>query len=305
MAMTLARYAAEFPVASAGVAEVLSGTSLFLSQFRVKPIKGLIEKYGECSYQGGVSTRSINNPFPATAQSVVSPKEERVMIAGTQCKTDVRLANATDNKARGNEIARRTQVVSRYIDYQIIRGEGTTNQEKIVGFNDRLSGSQLINVTDIPSALGGMRLIAFEALIDSVEDQGAGRIVVMNRKCFRTFKRSLTAGATGSTIAEISSEHFSYEGVKVLVAGKDHDGNELLPFNEDNGDGATTSSAYCFAPGTDVDETGVQLLMATNSIEVIPEGIRDSQYIDALEVAVGLAIYHPKAAARIKGLDAN
>jgi hypothetical protein len=139
-------------------------------------------------------------------------------------------------------------------------------------------------------------------MIDAVEDQGAGRFVYTNRKLFRKFKSVLVAAASAVSLSEIGSNVFKYEDVEIIVGGKNENGKDLLDFTEAKGTDPKTASMYCFAPGTSEDFTGVQVLMASNSIEVIQEGIRDSQHVDTIEVAFGVAKYHPRAAARLQGV---
>jgi len=171
-----------------------------------------------------------------------------------------------------------------------------------VGLQAALTGEQvIINVTN--GAV--LDLDKFDALLDAVEDQGAGRFVVMNRRTARQLKWELVTDAGGAAFADLTGVVGEYEGVKLVVAGKDHNGDELLPFTETCGTSDLTCSAYCFAPGPDGEEkSGFKILMASNGIQLIPEGIRDSQYVDTVEVAFGRASYHPRCVARLKGITA-
>jgi hypothetical protein len=287
--------------AAPAIAEVLNVESPLLQRLPVKKVSGLVEKYGELTFYGGVGTRSINSPFPDSDSSKVNPKEERLMLAGAKAKVDVRLARINEGVARGNEIARRTKVIGAYITDQVLHGQGKTDQEKLVGIDTRATGAQLITAATNGTT---MTLDLFHSLIDAVIDQGAGRFSLMNITTWRALKKSIITAAGGATVQEVAQGIFRYEGVDIVIARQDHEGNELLAFDETCGSSNATASVYCFAPGTAIDETGVQLLMASNSIEVIPEGIRDSQVIDTVEVAVGFAIYHPRSMARLKGIKA-
>ena len=297
MSKTLIQYAAQYDPGVQGLARIIAGTSIFIELLPVEPVVGLVHRFGSLTYEGGVATRSLNDPFPATQGSVTSPGAERVIIAGAQAKTDVRLA-----RSRPDEIARRTRAVSRFVDAQIIRGEGVIAQQRLIGLNTALSGDQVMSGGDLGANGSHLHLWMFNALLDAVEDQGPGRFVVMNRDCARQLKTELTGDAGGATVADFTGEIGEYEGVKLHVAGKDHDGNPLLDFNETMGTCDATASMYAFAPGTDEAATGVKILLATNGIQLIEEGIRDSQYVDTIELAFGRAIYHPKAAARLKGI---
>jgi hypothetical protein len=294
MSKSFIQYAAQYDPAIQGLARIIAGTSICMELLPVETVEGLVHRFGSLTYEGGVGTRALNAPFPATQGSTTSPGAERVIIAGAQAKTDVRLV-----KARPDEIARRQRALSRFVDAQILRGEGATNQQRLVGLNTALTGDQVIECGDNGEHLA---LWMFNALLDACEDQGAGRFVLMNRDSARQLKTELTTEAGGATVADFTGEIGKYEGVDLHVAGKDHDGDPLLDFNETQGTSDVTASMYCFAPGTDEAATGVKILLATNGIQLIEEGIRDSQHVDTIELAFGRAIYHPKAAARLKGI---
>jgi hypothetical protein len=295
MSMTLMQYAAQYDSGIQGLAKIISGTSVFMELCLVEKVDGLTHRYGTLTYEGAVATRSLNNPFPETKGSTVDPGSERIIIAGAQAKTDIRM-----ERARPDEIARRQRAVSRFIDAQILRGEGKKDQTRLIGLRDALPAAQQIPAGDNGAALS---LDLFHALLDAVEDQGAGRFVLMNRSCQRALKDLILAKAGGASVADFTGTVGQYEGVKLVVAGKDHDGEELLDFDETQGSDEATASMYCIAPGTSELRTGFKLLMASAGIQLVPEGIRDSQFVDGIEVAFGRAVYHPRAAARLKGIQ--
>jgi hypothetical protein len=137
-----------------------------------------------------------------------------------------------------------------------------------------------------------------------VEDQGNGRFVIAPINSVRRLKDLIVGVAGGASVAEATSEVMTYEGVKIIPAAKDHTGAYLLAFTEAHGTSNVTASMYCVAPGN-ADETGTSILMASNSIELIEEGIRDSFHNDQLEVAFGLAVFVYKSAARLGGITAS
>lgn len=301
MSMTLLQFAAEGlggDDVTRGIAVQLNKSSQLLPLLRVQVMKGLIHKFAREESGGGITRRSINMPFPETARGVVTPAQERIEIAGAHIQTDHRLVKANGD-ARSNEIARRTRTVGRYIDRQLIKGEGATDGTQIIGLQDRITeDSQLHEAAENGAEL---TLAMFEMLIDSVEDQGAGRFVYAPRALCRKIKRLIMASAGGATVQEAASEIFVYEGVQIVPAGKDHEGTEILAFDETQGNNDETASMYCVAPGPE-DDAGTNILMASNSIELIEEGVRESFYHDQLEVAFGLSVFHRKAAARLKGI---
>jgi hypothetical protein len=290
-----AQYAPEI----AGVAKVIERRSKLASVLPVKPIDTLTHKYGKETSLGGVSRRVVNQPFANVAGGVVTPAEEPIAIIGRQVKTDHRLAKASAT-SRGDEHTRATRAIAREMDDLLITGDQATDPTAINGLRCRCTGPQLIWA----GVNGGAYSIELlEGLLDAVEDQGMGKVIVMNQNIARRHNALVRGMAGGATIADVTMPIPTYEGNRLLVIGDKVNGSPIIDFNETRGSSNQTTSVYCFAPGIDdVEFSGVKLLMASNSIEIVEEGVRDSFYIDQLEVAFGLAVYDDTAVARLGGL---
>jgi hypothetical protein len=246
---------------------------------------------------GEVGRRLINQPAPDTKPGILSPVSEPLVMLSRKNKTDHRLAKLSP-QARVDEIARGSRAIARQMEDDLLNGAGKTGS--IDGLLARCSGSQLI----VPETNGTLLEIEhIEALVDAVQDQGNGKLLVMNKPCLRQLTRKIRGAAGGATVADITSEIPRFEDVQIVIIGDKLDGTPVLDFDEKTGTANETASILCLAPGNeDVELSGVKLLMATNSIEIIDEGIRDSFHYDALEVAFGLAVYDPSAVARLKGI---
>jgi hypothetical protein len=301
MSLQLQQFFASHDAAIQGVADTLGKGSILLSLLPVKSTGALIHKYGSLDYGGGVDTRKINEPRKNVESSSTSPKEEKIIIAGGAVKVDVRM-QAVEPTARATEIARKTRVVAKFADDQILQGTGLTADDRLVGFQSRATGNQLITAATNGAA---MTLALFNQVVDAVEDQGGGRYAVMNLTLCRKLKNLILAAAGGATVQDVAGGmgSFKYEEVTIVPALRNHLNTALLPFTENCGTSNVCSSVYCFAPGAPGEDfSGVQLLAASNSIEVIQEGIVNSQHVDVVEFAFGLAVYQPLALARLKGI---
>ncbi len=301
MSLTSIQFAANYAPEIQGIAKTIDTVSILWGRLPIHPSGGLVHKFGSLDSAGTVATRKIGGPMPKTEASTTSPREERLMICGKRCEADVKLV-AINPAARAVEITRGTAQVAKYLDHEILQGDGTKDAEQLIGFRDRATGTRLIKAATDGAVL---TLDMFHQMIDQVEDVGGGRIAIMNRTLCRKFKALVLASAGGATVQDVTSDIFRYEGVDVIPAKRNHLNAELLPFTEKCGNSTATSSAYCIAPGAPgSDFSGVGLVAVSNTIELLTEGTRDSQFIDIVEIAVGLAVYEPTSLSRLYGLKA-
>ncbi len=85
----------------------------------------------------------------------------------------------------------------------------------------------------------------------------------------------------------------------------DEDGDEspILAFDETQGTANDTTSLYVIRPGSDVDGEHVQGLIGAEMIEHVAVGLLGTFYSDIVEANMGLGMFHPRAACRIKGIE--
>lgn len=294
--MTLTQFFVE-DEAKAGIAKVFETGSRIIPKLPVEKISGLIHKSGKEVSLGEIKRRTINKAAPAANPSVVSPVEERIEIATSRVTTDHRLENI--HNARAVEHARRTRNMARYWDHEIIHGDASADAEQMSGFKPRCTGSQLISMGNDGAVL---TLAKFEEFLDTMEDMGGERYVFTNKKTARKLKGLILAAAGGATVADVTETVFKYEGWNIVTLDRKHDNTPVLPQTEVKGSsGAVCSSMYgvCTSPE---EKVGVKVLLASNSIEIVEEGIRDSMYVDVIELAFGLAVYDERAIARLEGI---
>lgn len=285
-----------------GLAKIIERYSKVAPLLGVKQIPTLAYTYPKETSLGGVGTRIINQPFGTIEGGSVTPQGESVVIGGRPVKTDYRL-NELQPTARAGEISRAMRAVTRWMDDQIVNGvaaNSTPQAQQMNGFRARCAGKQLLS-----AGLDGGQLTMdlFNSLVDAVVDQGHGIHVIMNKTLYRKFKYIVLGEAGGAALTDVTTELAKYENVQLHVVGEKLDGTSTLDFNETQGASNITASIYAFAPGNDdIELSGCKLLFASNSIEVIPEGTRDSMVVDVLECAFGLAVYDDTAIARLQGV---
>jgi len=285
--------------AQIGIAKIIEKYTKLASRLPLKVIDRLTYEFGKETSLGEVGKRAVNQPAPDNNPGTVTPQSEPIIMLSRKIKTDHRLASLNPN-ARGEEAARGTRAIARVMDDELVNGNRSTDATSINGLLTRCTGSQLITVGDNGAVLHADHL---QAALDAVQDQGNGKLIVLSRPIYRQLVANIMTTAGGTTVAEMTSELPMFEGSPIIILGDKLHGTPILGFTETQGTDDETASALVIAPGNeDVELSGVKLLMASNSIETISEGIRDSQHIDVLEVAFGLAVYDDTAVARIRGI---
>jgi hypothetical protein len=285
--------------AKMGIAKIIERYSRLAPILPIKQIDNLTHKFGREVDLGEVGKRQINQPAPETQGSTLVGDEEPIIMLTKKIKIDHRLIALQPN-AEGDELARGTRAVARQWDDELVNGDRSDDATSINGLLVRCTGDQLIETADNGDEL---EIDHVEAALDAVVEQGNGKLILMSRPVYRQFIKKVRAAAGGATIADVTGEVPMYEGARIVVVGDKLDGTPLMGFTETQGTNEETASALVIAPGnSDVELSGVKLLMASNSIEIVPEGIRNSQRINVLEVAFGLAVYDATAVARIKGI---
>ena len=285
--------------AQIAVARIIERYAKLAPILPIRSLGHLVHLYNRETSLGEVGRRAVNQPAPDSAPGNTSPVNDPLIMLTRKIKTDHRLAQLDPN-ARGTEAQRGTRAIARVMDDAIINDNRMDNIDNLLGLKQRCVGSQLIE-----TATNGATLTVehVEAALDAVQDQGSGKMLVMSRPAYRQLVADVRSNAGGATVADVTSEIPVYEGAKIVIIGDKLDGTSILGFTETQGSNAETCSALVIAPGNDeVELSGVKLLMASNSIELIDEGTRDSMKIDVLEIAFGIAVYDDTAIARIKGI---
>lgn len=298
MAITMIQAGIQVGKHGEGFAELITNTSVLAKLFHFITSKTLTYEYPEVAALGGIYYRSINEVYPSGDYSVVNPKTERLSVFGGEVRTDARLI-AQDGNARQNEIARRIQRSGLFYDYEVIHGEGHLNQKSMVGLKYRLAGKQVLQAGVNGATL---TLTMVDDLIDSVLGPNSKKVLLMNKVCRRKLKQLVVGAAGGAAVSDVGGTIDAYDGVKVHVLDEDGDDRPILEFNETQGSEDETTSIYCLAPGGTTDREGIQGL-AQEGLFKVGGGVDWGEYTrDVVESGLGFALFHPRAAARLKGI---
>jgi hypothetical protein len=131
-------------------------------------------------------------------------------------------------------------------------------------------------------------------------------MLFMNKTMRRKVNKLMrAAGQATETVSDAFGRQIAaYAGIPIGVIESDKDGNEILGFSEpdlDNGDKNVCTSIYAVRFGAKEWVSGLQ----AGILEVIDQGLQGIHYQTLIEWICSIAVFHPKAAARLRGINAN
>lgn len=301
MAITLIEAAkrSNDPVQS-GVIEMYAMSSPVLSTLGFDSIQGSAMKYNREETLPGVGFRGINESYTEST-GIINPQVEPLVIVGGDLDVDKFILDTMGMGQRSVQEEMKVKSLALAWTKAFIKGDQESDPREFDGLQVRLTGNQLI---DAGSTDGGdaLSLAKLDELIDSVEDPTH---IIMNKG----MRRRLTAAARSTTIGGFitwEKDAFGrpiamYGDLPILVLDKDNEDNDILPFTEvgSGGSTATACSIYCVSmmPGK---------LQGIQNKTIEARDLGELQTKPAMRTRVewyaGIAMYHGRAAARLRGV---
>ncbi|QOV87411.1 major capsid protein [Humisphaera borealis] len=283
-----------------GIIQEITNESIFLKILRFVPVDGFAYTYNRQSALGGIAFRGLNDSYTEDA-GVVNPQVESLSIFGGEVRTDRQIVNKQGDAARANAIAAKVKKAGLFFDRYVIKGDPTVDPLQFYGLNGRLTGSQVLTV----AANGGpLTLELLDEALDSVVGSNSRKVIICNKAVRRQITALVRDAAGGAAMSEIGAQVREYDGAPIQVLDEDGDETPILDFNETQGSSNVTTSLYVIRPGSDVDGEHVQGLIGSKMIEHVSVGLLGTYYSDLVESAIGMGMFHPRAASRIKGITA-
>ena len=301
MALTLLEAAkrSQDPVQSA-VIEMYAGASDVLANLRFDNIQGSAMKYNREETLPGIGFRGINESYTEST-GVINPQIEPLVIVGGDLDVDKFILETMGMNQRSVQEEMKVKSLALAWTKAFIKGDSDSDPREFDGLQVRLTGNQLI---DAGSTDGGdaLSLAKLDELIDAVDDPTH---LIMNK----AMRRRLTTAARTYTIGGFISYELDafgkkiayYNGLPILIMDKDNEDNDILPFTEvgSGGTTATACSLYC------VSLTPGKLQGIQNKV-LEARDLGELQTKPAMRTRVewyaGIAMYHGRAAARLRGV---
>jgi len=284
-----------------GVIEIFPRVSPVLERLPFFNVNGQAYKYNIEETLPGIAFRGINQSYTEDT-GVVNPAVEALYIMGGLSKTDRALVKTQGNVNNLRAVYDGMKAKAAALTYTLkfFKGDNSTDPNEFSGLEARLTGNQVI---DMGASDGGdeLTLAKLDEALDAV--QGSPDVIF----CNKTMRRKISAlvRAAGQAIETVNDSFgrqlTAYAGVPLAVVEEDKDGNPILDFNEpdlDNGDQLVCTSIYACRFGLAEYVSGLQ----SGSMDVLDQGLSGTQYKTLIEWICGLGVFHPKAAARLRGI---
>ena len=283
-----------------GVIEIFPRTSPVLERLPFFNVNGQAYKYNIEETLPGIAFRGINESYTEDT-GVVNPQVEALYIMGGLSKVDRALVKTQGNVNNLRAIYDGMKAKAAALTYtqKFFKGDNANDPNEFDGLQKRLTGSQII---DAGSTSGGdvLTLDKLDELIDAV--QGGPDLIFCNKVIRR--KISALVRASGQAIETVNDSFgrqlTAYAAVPIAIIEDDKDGNLILGFdeNDSNDESASCTSIYACRFGVTEWVSGLQ----SGSMDVIDQGLSGVHYTTLIEWITGLGIFHPKAAARLRGI---
>lgn len=283
-----------------GVIEIFPRVSPVLERLPFFNVNGQAYKYNQEETLPGIAFRGINESYTEST-GIVNPQVEALYVLGGISTVDRALVKTQGNVNNLRAVYDSMKAKAAALEYtkKFFKGDNSTDPNEFDGLENRLTGDQVL---DQGSTSGGdaLTLDKIDELLDAV--QGGADVLFMNKTLRRKVNSLVrSAGQAIETVSDVFGRQLmAYAGVPIGVVEQDKDGNEILPFTEDNPGGGTAASSSIYAVRFGVAEyvSGLQ----AGSMDVEDLGLNRTMYETLIEWICGLGVFHPKAAARLQGI---
>jgi len=280
-------------VVRSSIIEIFARSSPILRVLPFDDIVGNALRYTREDTLPGIGFRGVNEAFSEDT-GVLNPLVEPLVIAGGDLDVDMFIIRTMGENQRSAHEAMKIKKLGHTYHQNFIKGDSETNPRQFDGLQRRLTGDQNIN-----NGGGALTLTNLDALADAV-DMPTHFMMTQN------MRRRLTAASRDTSIGGFITQERDafgmqvsfYQGLPILIA--DENGVDGAAITEDEESGSDKTSIYCLSLG-DAMLTGIQ----NGGMDVRDLGELDSKSVmrTRVEWYTGLALFHPRAAARLRNID--
>lgn len=280
-----------------GIIELYARSSPILTNLPFQDIAGNALKYNREETLPGIGFRGVNESYTPDI-GVINPVTESLFIAGGDLDVDKFIIDTMGASQRSVRVGMKIKALGLKFTESFLKGDNATEPREFDGLQTRLTGSQKIAAGSTANGTA-LSLAKLDELIDAVE--GDNKFLIMNKAMRRRLSaasRTYTVGGfVNFTQDSFGRKQTVYDQIPILEMDQDNEGNDILGFTEAATSGtATGTSIYCVSFG-DGYLTGIQ------------NGGIDARDLGELQTAPkmrtrvewypGLALFHPRAAARL------
>jgi hypothetical protein len=286
-----------------GVIRVITERTPILERVPFRTIKGNAYTYNMESSLPGIAFRAVGDTYPRSTH-VINPQTERLSIMGGEVFIDnfqIRTqGNLGDVKAAA--YTAKAKALGLIFSEYFFESDSASNSKAFDGLRVRITGNQLLTAGANGAALS---LDMLDQLVDTVAGQGQDAALFMNapirRKITKLGRDATNAPLIDTGTANFGKQVIKYAGVPMYIIERDDDASTFLDFDETQGGSSLTASIYMVRFGEDMVQ-GLQGEGGSMEVRDFGETEAAPGHLGRIEWYVGLAIHHPRAAARLKGI---
>lgn len=282
------------------VIETYASASDILRVLPFQDIPGNAMRYNQESMLPGIGFRSVNGSY-SESTGVLNPVMEPLVIAGGDLDVDKFTLTTMGSDIRTSQEMMKVKALAHRWTLAFIKGDSSALTYEFDGLQVRLVGSQLVAAG---STSGGdaLSLSKLDELIDSVTSPTH---LLMSRAMRRRLSQAARSTSVGGYIQWTKDEFgrpvMVYNDLPILIADGLDDAYKVLDFNEANPGGGSSvgTSIYCLSLGENTlvgIQNGAPMVTDLGELETKPSLRTRVEWYN------GIAVFHPRAAARLYGI---
>lgn len=304
MALTIVEAAKLNPgdVIRNGIIQMYAQNSDILRVLPFNNIAGNALKYNREETLPGVGFRGVNEGFTESV-GVLNPITEALVIAGGDLDVDRFIVQTMGTNQRSIHEGMKIKALAHRWTLAFLKGDSSADPREFDGLQRRIpAGSRQLIDAGATSGGDALSLYLLDTLIAQVESPSH---LVMNKtmslRLAQASRNTAVGGYITFDLTEFGTRVMSYNGLPILIADEDNNGQQILPFTEANPGGGTAASTsiYCMSVG-DGSLTGIQ----NGAIDTRDIGELEAKPVlrTRVEWYAGVAVYSGKAVARLRGV---
>ena len=283
--------------------EIFAMNSDLLANMPFDDIEGNAVRYNREDTLPGIAFRGLNEGFTEST-GVINPLTEALVIAGGDLDVDKFLIDTMGIDQRSTQEAMKAKKLSHTIGNKMIKGDSLVDAREFDGLQTRLviGGPQVI---EAGSTDGGdpLSLTIMDEAIDACDDPTHLYMTKAMRRRFSAAARTESvAGHVNYVQDQFGRTQTTYNELPILLADRNADVFTTLAFNEIGSGGSTATATSIYV-----------LTLAEGMLQGIQNGVMDVRDLGELEAKsvfrtrvewyVGMVLYHPRAAVRLRGIS--
>lgn len=299
MASTLLQFHATFgQVHRMGIVEVFGANNPLVKYLNWITVPAFTYEYDRRGSLGGIAYRGLNETYTPSA-GLINPVIERTILFGGEVDTDVELVETRGPEYRASQVAAKVKAAALFHLREFFKGDSSANPKAMDGLYPRLTGNQVVSA----GTNGGALTIAMVTdLLSRVIGDNREKVLFMNLTDRMNLTNLKVAAAGGAAVADVGKLIDNIDGAPIEAVEEDDTGAQIFPKTETQGSSNVTSSIMCVRFGGSIDGEFTQGLIGARGFDATDQGVRSTVYKNLVDIRAGLAVFHPRAAARLKGV---